>query len=244
MPSALAVVLFTVAALIIGFSKTSIGGLASIAIAIFAGLMPARESTAAILLLLIVGDVVAVWHYRHDCDWGLLRRLIPAVLPGLAVGAAFLAVVSDDLLRRSIGGLLLAMALLQLVLRRRSLEVSAAHSRGAALGTGLLSGFATMTANAAGAVMTLYLVAQGVEKQRFLGTGACFFLGVNLCKLPFSASLGLFNQATLTRTLALAPLVLAGAWLGLHTARRLSQARFDQAVLGATAVSALALLVS
>jgi uncharacterized membrane protein YfcA len=239
--------LLGVAALVIGFSKTSIGGLASIAVAIFASVMPARESTAAILLLLIIGDLVAVWHYRHDCDWGLLRRLIPAVLPGLALGAAFLAVVDDAVLRRSIGGLLLVMAVLSLWQHRKDRSTSEAptrvHTRAAALGTGLVAGFTTMTANAAGGVMTLYLTAQGVEKKRFLGTGACFFLGVNLCKIPFSAGLGLFGAGTATRTVALAPLVLLGAWAGLHTARRLTQSRFDQAVLAATAISALALIV-
>ena len=100
-----------------------------------------------------------------------------------------------------------------------------------------------MTANAAGPVMTLYLVAQGVEKRRFLGTSALFFFGVNLCKVPFSVGLGLFSVETLWRTALLAPLVLVGTWVGLHTARRLSQTRFDQAVLAATVVSALALVV-
>ncbi len=232
------------AALIIGFSKTAVGGLASIAIAIFAAVLPTRESTAAILLLLIVGDVVAVWHYRRDADLSLLKRLIPAVLPGLALGALFLARVDDLTLRRSIGGLLLAMALLQLSLRWRSPDSSrVASSHTAALATGIASGFATMTANAAGAVMTLYLVAQGVEKRRFLGTGALFFFGVNLCKVPFSAGLGLFSVETLWRTVVLAPLVLLGTWVGLHTARRLSQAHFDRAVLAATVVSALVLVL-
>ncbi len=236
--------LFGLAALLIGYAKTAIGGLASISIAIFASLMPARESTAAILLLLIVGDVVAVWHYRRDADLSLLRRLIPAVLPGLVLGALFLAVVDDTVLRRSIGVLLLVMAGLQLVLRWRSPDTSAVgESHAAAIGTGLGAGFATMTANAAGAVMTLYLVAQGVEKRRFLGTGALFFFGVNLCKVPFSAGLGLLSTTTLARTAVLAPVVVLGAWAGLHTARRLSQARFDQAVLAATIVSAVALVV-
>jgi uncharacterized protein len=236
--------LLVVAALVVGYSKTSIGGLASISIAIFANVMPARESTAAILLLLITGDVVAVWHYRQHADWALLRRLVPSVLPGLALGAAFLAVVDDTVLRRSIGVLLLVMAALQLVLQWRSPDTSVvARSRPAALGTGLAAGFTTMTANAAGAVMTLYLVARGVEKRRFLGTGALFFFGVNLCKVPFSAGLGLFTAGTLQRTVLLVPFVLLGTWAGLHTARRLSQARFDQAVLGATVVSAIALVV-
>jgi uncharacterized protein len=235
--------LLVVAALVVGYSKTSIGGLASISIAIFANVMPARESTAAILLLLITGDVVAVWHYRQHADWALLRRLVPSVLPGLALGAAFLAVVDDTVLRRSIGVLLLVLAALQLVLQWRSPDTSVvARSRPAALGTGLAAGFTTMTANAAGAVMTLYLVARGVEKRRFLGTGALFFFGVNLCKIPFSAGLGLFTAGTLQRTVLLVPFVLLGTWAGLHTARRLSQARFDQAVLAATVVSAIALV--
>lgn len=238
------VLLLVVAAFLVGYAKTSIGGLASISIAIFASVMPAKESTAAILLLLITGDVVAVWKYRRHADWALLRRLVPSVLPGLALGAGFLAVVDDTVLRRSIGVLLFVMAALQLALQWRSPDTSVvARSRPAALGTGLAAGFTTMTANAAGSVMTLYLVARGVEKSRFLGTGALFFFGVNLCKIPFSAGLGLFTTATLQRTVLLVPFVLLGTWAGLHTARRLSQTRFNQAVLAATVVSAIALVV-
>ncbi|GAA1308297.1 UPF0721 transmembrane protein [Planotetraspora silvatica] len=236
-------VLFGVAALLVGFAKTAIGGLATISVAVFASLMPARESTAAILLVLLVGDVMAVWHYRHDCDWSLLRRLIPAVLPGLLLGALFLAVVDDDLLRRVIGVLLVIMAALQLLLRWRPPAAGGlASGRTAAVGAGLAAGFVTMIANAAGSVMTLYLIARGVEKRRFLGTGAFFFFGVNVCKVPFSASLGLFHTATITLALVLAPLVLVGGWAGLHVARRISQARFEQAVLGASVLAALALV--
>ena len=166
--------LLALAALIIGYAKTAIGGLATISVAIFASVMPARESTAAILLLLIIGDVVAVWHYRRDADLSLLRRLIPAVLPGLALGAVFLAVVDDTVLRRSIGVLLLAMVALQLVMRWRSPDTTAVgESHTAAIGTGLGAGFATMTANAAGTVMTLYLVAQGWRSAASWGPARC-----------------------------------------------------------------------
>lgn len=239
-----AVVLFAVAAFLIGFSKTSIGGLATISIAIFASLMPARESTAAVLLVLITGDLLAVWHYRHDCDWSLLRHLIPAVLPGLVLGALFLRVVDDTVLRRSIGVTIIALAALQFVLRRRpeAASSSAVHGKAAASVAGVGAGFTTMTANAAGAVMTLYLLARGVDKRRFLGTGAWFFLGVNLCKLPFSAGLGLFTATSFTRALVLAPAVFAGGIVGIVTIRRISQARFEQVVLAASALAAVALL--
>jgi uncharacterized membrane protein YfcA len=239
-----AAVLFAVAAFLIGFSKTSIGGIATISIAIFASLMPARESTAAVLLVLITGDLLAVWHYRHDCDWSLLRHLIPAVLPGLVLGALFLRIVDDTLLRRSIGVIIIALATLQFILRRRpeAAASSAVHGKAVAVLAGVAAGFTTMTANAAGAVMTLYLLARGVDKRRFLGTGAWFFLGVNVCKLPFSAGLGLFTTTSFTRALALAPAVFAGGLVGIAAIRRISQVRFEQVVLGASALAALALL--
>lgn len=223
-----------------GFAKTAIGGLGTVAVALFAGVMPARESTAALLLLLLVGDVLAVARYRRDCDWSLLRHLVPAVLPGLALGTVLLGVVDDRTLRVGIGVILLVLVVLQVALGRR--DGASDWSRPATSVAGLAAGFTTMVANSAGPVMTLYLVAQGVDKRRFLGTSAWFFLGVNLCKLPFSIGLGLVDGAMVRTTLVLAPLVLVGGFVGVAVVRRIGQRSFDVAVLGASFVSAAALL--
>ena len=235
------------AALLVGFAKTAIGGLATVSVAVFAYVMPARQSTAALLLLLLVGDAVAVWHYRRDGDIGLLRHLIPAVLPGLLVGTLVLATVDDDSLRRVIGGILLALLVVQIVLRLNRADPGAfprvGWSRPAAAGVGLVAGFTTMVANAAGAVMTVYLVAQGVDKRRFLGTAAWFFLGVNLCKLPFSVGLGLVDPSMLMTAALLTPAVLVGAAIGIVTVRHLGQRSFENAVLAASALSAVPLLL-
>ena len=246
-PSATALVLMALAAAIIGYSKTALGGLAVIAVAIFATVLPAKQSTAAILCILVVGDVIACWHYRHDADWSLIRRLLPAVVPGLVLGALFLRTVDDATLRRSIGAVLLLLVLLQLWVKWRRTdddEASTVHEHpAAAWGAGTGAGFATMTANAAGAVMTLYLSASGIDKRRFVGTNAWFFLVVNLAKVPFSVALGLMHPVDAVRALALAPVVLVGGVLGYATVQRISQRRFDLAVLAASALAAGALLL-
>ncbi|MGG5258930.1 sulfite exporter TauE/SafE family protein [Phycicoccus avicenniae] len=243
--SLLAASLMAVAAVVIGFSKTALGGLAVVSVAIFASVLPARQSTAAILAVLIVGDLVAVWHYRRDADWAIVRRLLPAVLPGLVLGSVFLGLVDDTVLRRSIGGILLALVLLQLWVKWRSGEESSTlhERRAAAWAAGTGAGFATMTANAAGAVMTLYLSASGIDKRRFVGTNAWFFLIVNLVKVPFSIGLGLLHWRDAGRAGLLAPLVLLGGLLGYATVRRISQRGFDVAVLLASALAAGALLL-
>lgn len=246
---------FALIGFIVGFSKTSVGGLAVFGVAIAALAMPAKESTAAILAVLVAGDLVAVWFFGKHVDWSLLRRLIPAVLPGLILGTLFLRVVSDDVLRRSIGIMLLVLVALQLWLKRRRLVTSgpssaaptarpsrADHPAMAWL-TGGAAGFTTMTANAAGAVMTLYFAAKGVEKTKFIGSFAWFFLGVNLAKVPFSVGLGLMTWADVARAVIVFPLVVLGGVVGRALVRRLRQDQFEVAVLLGSAIAATALIV-
>lgn len=236
-------------ALLIGIAKTSVGGFGVVAVMLFALVLPTKESTAAVLLLLIVGDVVAVTRYRRHADWALLRHLLPYVLPGIALGAVLLHFSDDVLLRRFIGAILAVFVGLQLVLRargqlgpRRDSATAGPHPLAAA-GYGTAAGFTTMTANAAGPVMTLYLLAAGVNKTAFVGTGAWYFLIVNLTKVPFSAALGLFPQSTLVMDLALVPVVLLGTVVGVWLTNRLSQKMFEQLALVASVLAAIVLLV-
>lgn len=237
------VVVLVVAAFLVGLAKTSVGGLASISVALFALVMPAKESTAALLLVLLVGDLVAVSLYRRDADWALIRSLLPGILPGLVLGAGALWLTSDAILGRGIGLVLLILVLLQLATQRRGHDNPEPWSPVARGGVGVAAGFTTMVANAAGPVMALYLVGQGVEKQRFVGTAAWFFLGVNLAKLPFSVGLGLVRPDMFVTAGLLVPAVVFGAIAGRVLLQRLPQRAFEVAVLGASAVSAVPLLL-
>lgn len=244
-------VVLAVAAGCVGFAKTAIGGIGMVAVALFAVVLPARESTGALLPLLIAGDVVAVAAYRRHGSWRTVLALLPGVVPGLVVGALFLAAVGDKTLQLVLGATLLLLSVWQLVLRiraRRTRDDDAAPgpsaSRPVAIAAGAGAGFATMTANAAGPVMTLYLVMAGLPKLQMLGTGAWFFLVVNLMKVPFSASLKLIDPPSLLLDLALTPAMLVGAAAGWLLVRRLHQQQFEVAALGLAAVSAALLLAT
>ena len=49
------------AAALIGLAKTAVPGLASVAAALFALVLPAKESTGVMLALLLIGDMIALW---------------------------------------------------------------------------------------------------------------------------------------------------------------------------------------
>ncbi len=242
----LSLVLVVFAALIVGFSKTAIGGLGTIAAAIFAIQMPAKESTGAVLLLLIMADVMAVLSYRKDANWKLLRHLLPAMVPGLILGTVILQVINDETLRLWIGLLILVLVALQLIVawRNRGKEPTLKiHHPVVTWATGGAAGVATMTANAAGPITTLYLLSAGVDKKMFLGTAAWYYCIGNLIKVPFSAGIGLMPVETLLLTLMLAPAVIIGGLIGRVVVKRINQVWFNRVIIVGTVIAAVAVLV-
>ncbi|AVL98353.1 MULTISPECIES: sulfite exporter TauE/SafE family protein [Microbacterium] len=236
-----------VAAVVIGISKTALPGGSILAIALFAAVLPARTSTAATLLLLMVGDVFALLAYRRHAHWPTLLRLAPAVVAGLLLGFAFLALTGDGVVRRAIGVILLLMIAVTLWRRwRQARAEQEAAARGGALLAGVygtLGGFTTMVANAGGPVMSMYFLATRTPVQVFLGTSAWFFAIINVIKVPFLAGIGLFTGPVLLTDAILAPLVVLGALLGLRVARRLDQRLFDRIVIVLTILGAVYLLL-
>ena len=256
--SAASWLLVVIGAIIVGFSKTAMPGAGTVAAGAFALAMPAKESTAALLLLLILGDMTALWVYRREPDWRTLVRLLPSAMIGVIIGVFFFAAVDDTTVRVTIGVILLALVALTLGRRlqaaRRAKEGKTSTTpepgshRGPAataqgIAYGLMGGFTTMVANAAGPVMSLYLLMMRMPVMTFLGTSAWFFAVINLFKLPFSAGLGLFSAETLLMDLLLAPVVLLSAYAGTKVARRISQSVFDKLVLGLTILASVGLLI-
>lgn len=231
------------AAAFIGVAKTAIPGIGSLSVALFASVIPARESTGAILPLLMVGDVLGVVIYRRDAQWPVLLRLMAPIVVGILLGVVFVYYADDVVMRRTIGAVLLVLVGVHLAVARWRAEALTASGRLSVWGYGWLAGFTTMVANAAGPVMSLYLLAARLDKRAFLGTMAWFFAMVNLSKLPFSVGLGLVDEQSLLLDAALAPLVVVGAVVGRFAAKRMSQQLFERLVLAFTVVGALNLLL-
>lgn len=226
------------AALLVGFGKTAIGGVVMIAVVLAAMVLPTKESTGFMLLMLLTGDLVAVWTYRRNVDWRLIGRLVLPILVGIAAGAGFLSWVDDLVLKRTIGVIVLV-----LLVAGFWPDKLAADRPWVGRGYGALAGFTTMVANAGGSPMSLYLLAAKYDKWRFLGTTSWLFFAINLTKLPVSIGLGLIEPRTAVLAAAMVPVVLLGTWLGRLTIARIDQVTFDRLITAVVAVAGLWLLL-
>ncbi len=220
------------AAMMAGFSKTGIPGMGILFVAIFANLMPARQASGLVLPLLIFADVFAYFVYRKNLEWRLVGRLLPWSLAGIVLGWYVLGRADDRQTARMVGAVIAVMLAGHLWRKWRASEEAVVHAP-AWFGpfAGLLAGFATMVANAAGSVMAIYLLAMRLPKLEFLGTSAAFFLLINWIKVPFSAQLGLLTMPSLTLNLYLLPAVAAGALAGPWVVKRVNQKVFESAAL-------------
>jgi uncharacterized membrane protein YfcA len=240
--------LVVLGAFLVGVSKTGIAGIGILFVAIFANVMPARQATGFVLPLLVFGDVIAVASYRQHTVWRHLWRLFPWTALGVILGTLALGRLDDAATRRLVGGIIVAMSGLHVWRKlrarrgRQDEDLVAQAPPWFAVATGVLAGFTTQVANAAGPVMILYLLAMRLPKMEFLGTGAVFFLCLNLFKAPFMAGLGMITVASFRTNVMLAPAVVAGALVGRWIVHRINQQWFELIALILTFAAGVKLL--
>lgn len=246
--SVLSVAIIIAGALIVGVSKTGIPGLGILIVPVFAMAMPARQSTGFVLPMLCVGDLIAVIVYRRKAVWKYIVRVLPFAMAGIVIGFFTMRVMSDKVFKPFLASSILVILALDAVRRFRQQKAPVPGSDRdrpvnlflAAL-AGILAGFFTMMANAAGPIMVVYLLAMGLPKEDFVGTSAWFYFFVNLFKLPFSAAQGLITLETLKWTGMMVPVIIAGGFCGIALLKKLSEKGFQVVVEVLAAVGALKL---
>jgi uncharacterized protein len=233
-------------ALMVGISKAGITGLSILSVALFTHVFPSsKQASGLVLPLLIFGDFVAVLSYRTHTQWRYLWKLMPWTGFGVVLGYFALGHISDRTTRTMIGVIIVSLCVLggarYFTARTQEAAAPAHWTLGAAIG--IVAGFITLVANAAGPLMALYLVAMRLPKMQFVGTTAVFFMVLNLFKVPFMVKLGLVTAQSFEFNLMLAPAVLLGAFAGRWLLIRINQRLFEQMVLGFSAIAGFLLIV-
>lgn len=230
-----------VGALAVGISKTGIGGLGMLAVVIFANLLPARLASGVVLPMLVLADLVAVAAYRRHAQWKYLWKLFPWTALGVVIGYVAMGRIDDRQAKVLIGIIILAMLGMHLWRRRRATSEEPEHAIWFAPMIGVLAGFTTLVANAAGPLMVIYLLAMRLPKMEYMGTGAVYFMLMNLFKVPFMVDLGLINWSSLELNLWLAVPVLAGTLLGKKILAHIDQRLFENLALALAAAAGVKL---
>jgi uncharacterized protein len=231
------------AALFVGMSKTGIYGLGILVAPILAMVFGGKASAGLLLPMLSMADIFAVIYYNRHASWPHLWKLFPFAALGVLIAIWVGASIDDRTFKIIMAVFILGG--LPVMIWRESIKNVRPLTVNWLSGSlfGVTGGFSTMIGNAAGPVMSLYLLAMQLPKNVFIGTGAWFFLVINLFKIPFH--IFVWNTITLhsiSLNLMMWPVILTGGFLGIWLVRIIPEAPFRWLIIAMTAVASLRLI--
>lgn len=236
--------ILSLTALCIGMSKTGIQGLMLLTVPYMAMSFGAKESTGVILPMLCMADIMAVIYYKRIADWKTVLRLLPTAILGF-----FIAIFVDNLIPakefRHLMGWTLVIALAVMIWS----EIFGKENRWmkrwwySAI-FGLLGGFTTMIGNAAGPVLSVYLLSMRKDKMEYIGINAWFFLVVNMLKVPLQIFVwDNISWSTFSLNLTMLPIIGIGAWIGIRIVKVFPEKAFHRFIQIVTILSVVMMLI-
>jgi uncharacterized membrane protein YfcA len=221
-------IIAVLAVFIVALSKSGLlGSLGLVAVPMLSLVMPARDAAGMMLPLLLVMDAIAIWTYRKDADWRILRIMLPGAMVGTLIGWALWTVVSDAMVLLFVGVITMIFILDALLPLRKKLE-GLPPSRPWGTFWGGFAGFTSFISHTGGPPFQIYVLPQKLTPVNYSGTTAFFFAIVNTAKLIPYFFLGQLNVSNLTYAAILAPLAVIGVMVGVYLVRRISVKRFYQ----------------
>jgi uncharacterized membrane protein YfcA len=215
-----------IAVLVVGLSKAGLlGSLGMVGVPLLTLVMPARDAAGVMLPILLAMDVIAVYAYRKDVDWKVLRIMLPGAAVGTLMGWLLWTVVSDAAVLLFVGVVTLLFILEALLPLRKKLE-GLPPSRPWGTFWGGFAGFTSFISHTGGPPFQIYVLPQRLPPAIYSGTSAVFFAIVNSAKLVPYFFLGQLNPGNLTMSAALIPIGIIGVLAGIFLVRRISMKWF------------------
>lgn len=210
-----------------GFSALCVAGLTLLA--------PPAQVVPPIFVLEVLASLTLLRQALKDADWHWLSWLALGNALLIPVGLALLAYLPETPLRLLIGLVLLLAA----GLMRGGHALALAPTRQVRLLTGMTSGLVNGLCAMGGTVVVVLLSTTGMAPHRLRATLVLLFLLGDLYALLWAGLLSagaettatLLGPDTLRWTLAMAPAMLAGIWLGQRQFKGVSPDHFRRQVL-------------
>ena len=221
-----------ISAVLIGINKTGMPGIGVLPVIMLSIFFPAKYSTGLQLIMLCMADCMAMIYYRKRGNFKLVLKLLPCALVGLGLGSCALYFLGDNdgLFKVIIASIILILMVLN-YWRQHYLQVEALPKNFlfAAI-VGVLAGFTTQIANAAGPVMAIYLLALRLPKEEYMGTSVWYFFILNFIKLPIFIMEGRITYQAFRTDLSMLPFIFVGAVIGVLFVRKAPQKIFNTVI--------------
>lgn len=240
-----------VAIIIQGVSKSGFaGGAAILSLPLMMLVMPVDKVAATLLPLLILCDLNAIYIHRHNKVWSKVLEIYLPSIAGIVLGAAVWWWIGQKgvsgysrYIKVFVGVIAIVFSLYVVGKETAMAWVETLRpGRKMAWATGVIAGFCSTIAHAAGPIVSLHMFAQNLGKTLFVGSVAWTFTLINLTKLPFYVGVGLIDPNVLLFDAVLVWLIPIGSYAGKWMHLRVEEQTFNRVILVLALVAGLQLV--
>jgi len=229
-------------ALFVGMAKTGVAGLGMLIVPILATIFGGKSSAGILLPMLSMADIFAVSYYHRHAEWKYILKLLPSTIIGVLIGLYVGNMINDEQFKQLMAVLIILGLAIMIWRERKKTKEAIPHNWLFSSIAGLLGGFSTMIGNAAGPVMSIYFLSMMLPKNSFIGTGAWFFLIINLFKIPLHITVWkTIDINTFMLDVAMLPAIMIGAFLGFRLVKHIPEKPYRIFIIVTTALTALKL---
>ncbi|HUK05462.1 MAG TPA: sulfite exporter TauE/SafE family protein [Burkholderiales bacterium] len=235
--------MLALAALVVAFAYTAFGltgfGSTVIALPLLAHFFALKFAVPLLMLLDLTAFLAFGSGVRRQARYREIGWLLPFILAGMAAGLTLLIEADERVLLAALGLFLIAYALYGL--SRRGSPPPLSRAWGAPIG--LAGGAFSALFGTGGVLFALYNAGRIADKRALRATNAAMVMLSSLLRVILFGATGLLTQAGLAATaLALAPAMLAGAWIGTRLHASVPAAAVVKAVYALLVIAGLTLL--
>jgi len=232
--------LAALAAFTVGLSKGGLPLIGMLGVPLMALSISPIVAAAMLLPIFVLSDMFGLYVYRRAFDRRNLAILIPAATLGIAIGWATASITREWLVTLIVGVIGLSYCINALITRGGGAAKPADIPRGVFWGA--ISGFTSFVSHSGAPPYQMYVLPQRLDKMTFAGTSTIFFAVVNAIKLIPYWALGQFTTGNLKVAAVLAPVAVAGTFLGFRLVKIIPERAFFRFVEVALAVVSVKLI--
>lgn len=163
----------------------------------------------------------------RQADWRAMAPLFVAAALTVPMGAALLAFLDPEVMRRCIAAMVVGFGLLIASGWRYRGRVTAVHSAA----VGAIGGLGSGAANLGGPPVVMFLLAKGSDAARTRAGIMAYFSIAMVLRLAAYAWLDLLTLSALKLALILAPLYILAIWIGSRFFKGASETTFRRVVV-------------
>lgn len=233
-------ILFVLIGFLGSFASAVFGfGTALLVLGIGSQILPVKDAIALATVLFTASTVTKSAIFARFIDWKMVAVMTLASLPFAYLGAQLLSVLPGDLIKKMLGGMILAY----LVIRVSGLLPAFRVGRAGLLGGSALYGFVSGLLGSGNLVKVILFREMNITKEAFVGAMAATSIMANLAKLVSYWQTGLLRGDMVWPGLALVICAVVTSLIGRRILRKMNAGVFETGVQVVSVLAALALLL-